>query len=522
MISNNDDGSVTLNNLTNDSPSFGFLEYFLRLSLHSSTVRIINAWEVSNPQLILQFEKRAKDILILDSWLDVASLPNGNSEEEVVRRGFQLGASSSGIKLCVGRVNLKQNEDGVIRKRMLLCKAAVGRSYNTTEDFAKTANIPEGYDSFVVDCHLIEQQQPHTETETETLTDQLEYIVKDGKQILPTYVVVFEYDAEQERRSRQKSQCDNCESAPAIVFCQADSANLCQNCDQALHNSKLTARHTRTPLEAGPQTFSTCRTHTDKIVEFFCPTCSLPVCVHCKMVGHHSTGDTARHKLITVSEAFKGVSEAAKATDPLLEARKRRIMTQIAAVQERTGAVEANATEVQQQLEELYKRAQMDLKAITKRKMNILKGDLIELHREAAEIHHLESFLEYQANGGNTTQFILDWASHQRLRGELHAFPHFRETIDVHPDVKINGSIQVHVDALAAPSSVALGYAGEDNPMKASTLFDRPRYGVIGGSPSRSRTGTPTVDFSSLTKTVRKQPNEIESILANSGALGKI
>jgi hypothetical protein len=36
------------------------IEYFLRLSMHASTAKIMSAWEVSNPQLTLQFEKRSK------------------------------------------------------------------------------------------------------------------------------------------------------------------------------------------------------------------------------------------------------------------------------------------------------------------------------------------------------------------------------------------------------------------------------------------------------------------------------
>jgi hypothetical protein len=483
-----------LNALSNDTQSFGFLEYFLRLSLHASTAKIVNSWEVSNPQLTLQFEKRAKDVLTLDAWVDVTQLPANNTEDDTIRRGFQFNSSGAGIKFSVGRIKLDESgKEGIIRKRMLLCKIAVGRAYNATEDFAKIAALPEGYDSFVIDR---ERVQLTKDLDSDALQE-LEYILKDSTQILPTYVVVFEYDAEMERRSRQKSVCENCESQPAAVFCQADSANLCQSCDSQLHSSKLTCRHVRTPLDAGPQTFSACRQHPDKLVEFFCPTCSRPVCVHCKMVGHHSTGDAARHKLITVAEAFRGVSDSAGASDPLLLSRKQKIEAQVVSVSERVKTIEANATNVGQQLEELYKKALSDLKSITKKKLNVLKGDMVELHREAAEIGQLESFLEYQKTGGNATQFILDWANHQKLRSELHSFVHFREGIDVQPDIKINGAIQVHVDA------------GEADQMRQSSLIDgRPRYTQ---SPGRLR-NTPTVDFSSLTKT-RKPTDHTESTI---------
>ena len=58
---NNNSKSI-LSELTVDSPTFTFIEYFLRLNLHASTAKIIQSYEVSNPQLTLQFEKRSKVI----------------------------------------------------------------------------------------------------------------------------------------------------------------------------------------------------------------------------------------------------------------------------------------------------------------------------------------------------------------------------------------------------------------------------------------------------------------------------
>lgn len=433
-----------LSPLSEDSNAFAYVEYFLRQSLHASTAKIITAHEVSNPQLTLQFEKRCKEVLTVDAWLDVSRLVAPNSEEDVLSRGFHFDGNGSGQRFTVGRVNLdSDSRDGkMITKRFLLCKVAIGRSYNAAEDYATVATIPDHYDSFFVDRDQIQIASACSDTPSKGF----EYIVKESAQILPTFVVSFSLDLDQEQRSRQKVVCENCDQAPATVFCQADSANLCARCDENMHNNKLAARHHRVALENGPQTFSYCRTHADKIVEFFCPTCSKPVCVHCKMVGHHSTGDSAKHKLITVAEAFRSVSESAGAADPLLAARKANIRAQIQAVADRATQVDSNSQEIKEQLEALFQRTLSDLQAITKRKLNVLKGDTVELHRQLTEIEQLEKFLQYQQTGGNATQFILDWAHHQRLRQEQHSFPFFRQTIDVLPDIKINGTIQVHVD----------------------------------------------------------------------------
>ena len=55
--------------------------------------------------------------------------------------------------------------------------------------------------------------------------------------------------------------------------------------------------------------YGTCRVHSDKMVEFFCSECHVPVCVYCKMVGHHSSGENAKHKLISVTEAYEAVNK---------------------------------------------------------------------------------------------------------------------------------------------------------------------------------------------------------------------
>lgn len=460
-------------------------------------------------------------MLTIDSWVDLSTLQQSVGEDEIIRNGFQQIVGSSGFKFSVGQIKpAADEEDKPITKKFLLCKVAIGRAYNSTEDFAKIATIPEGYDSFVLD----RPQKPghqhaedccgHDHHQNQDVTSCNEYIVKDAAQVLPTFVVSVEWDPAAERRSRQKVTCENCEGEVATVFCQADAANLCAACDAAMHASKLAARHVRIPLDQGPQTFSHCRTHPDKIVEFFCPACSKPVCVHCKMVGHHSVGEAARHKLITVAEAFRSVSEASQAADPILEARRTTIGKQIEAVNGCARAVETNAAQIQQSLEEIYKKAQADLKTITKKKLNVLKGDVVELNRQLAEISKLEAFLGYQQAGGNATQFILDWAHHQKLRTELHAFAHFREAIDVQPDIRIHGAIQVHVESAGLPLSPlqqqqqqgSANGGGMENyetvsSMKASALFEG---GKGAKYPQARARPLPTFDLGVYAKTNRK------------------
>ena len=204
------------------SSSFSFLEYYLQISLHATTARIQQAWALSNPHLTLNFEGRCKDILALDAWIDVDSLVPPNTEEDVVKRGFILPGKEASphdsqqppskspsefLKVNVGSLKSVLSAGGggggvkgKIVKKLLLCKVGVGRSYFADEEYAKIGTIPEGYDSFYVsqpkDYSSISENSEYHHT----------YIVKDANQILPLYEVVFDYDPEWEKKSREVSK----------------------------------------------------------------------------------------------------------------------------------------------------------------------------------------------------------------------------------------------------------------------------------------------------------------------------
>lgn len=124
-------------------------------------------------------------------------------------------------------------------------------------------------------------------------------------------------------------------------------------------------------------------------------------------------------------------------------ARKAKIEKQYSLILESAKKIEQNSLAVAKHLEDIYHKALSDLKFITKRKINILKGDVMELERQQNEISAVEEFFNYEKTGTNAIQFILDWSHYLKMKEELHNFSHFKESIDVSPDIKISGAIQV-------------------------------------------------------------------------------
>ncbi|KNC97606.1 uncharacterized protein SPPG_07075 [Spizellomyces punctatus DAOM BR117] len=427
------------------TPEFGALEYELQLALGASTARIVAAHSLSNPHLNVQFEKRCKDMLVLSSWLDASQLAGVNTEDDVIRRGFQFPPAQQGMKFSVGSLAGKgvlkdRKGEGRTLRKALLCRVGVGRAYVADEATAEASPIPNGYDSF----YLREQSAPRDGKKS---LDEYhhEYYIKDTAQVVPVYLVHYDFDFNKERQSREKAKCDNCEEEHATVFCNADAANLCNKCDSQLHVSKLASRHVRTPIGKGSDVFGHCRHHPEKLIEFFCSQCHIPVCVFCKMVGNHANGEAAKHQLVSVAEAYTTVLQEAQTHDPILQTRRTEINNQIAAVNSRAKAVEKMGSQIEAQIEEMYKRAMKDLKNIVQKKLIVLLGDELELARQLAEIDRLEDFLKYQQEGDATT-FLFNWSKHQQCRANLHDFRFFRNEIDVQLDAKVTGNISVIID----------------------------------------------------------------------------
>ncbi|KAJ3096081.1 lariat debranching enzyme [Phlyctochytrium planicorne] len=443
-------GEVKKTQIAPTTAEFGHIEYGLQLALQASTARIVSAYAVSNPNLSVQFDKRCKDILVLQTWIDPSQLVGVNSEDDVIRRGFQLSVTQ-GIKVSVGVLPSQRastaNLAGVpgnpapggremkTQKKLLLCKVGIGRARVSDSLSAERDAIPDGYDSFFIKDSANMKGNGSGEY-------YCEYMIKNPSQILPQYLVSYEYDESKERQSRERPKCDNCEVEVATIYCSSDSANLCNKCDSQLHVSKLASRHVRTPIGKGSDVFGYCRHHPEKLIEFFCSQCHIPVCVFCKMVGNHANGEAAKHQLVSVSEAYQTVLQEAQAIDPILQSRRTEIVNQIASVSNRAKAVDKMCGHLEGQLEEIYKKAVTDLRVAVKEKLEILKGDELELKRQIGEIEFLEEFLRYQQRG-DATQFLFSWARHQHCRAELHDFKFFRNEIDVELDLKISGSLSV-------------------------------------------------------------------------------
>ena len=110
--------------------------------------------------------------------------------------------------------------------------------------------------------------------------------------------------------------CEECKKSDAVFYSSLFKANMCEPCSKRGHAGiELARKHQllpiskvttvlfssffcsssfssfflsplqcMKPMSQSPATFGPCQHHPSRVVEYYCPTCSLPVCVDCKMV----------------------------------------------------------------------------------------------------------------------------------------------------------------------------------------------------------------------------------------------
>jgi hypothetical protein len=137
--------------------------------------------------------------------------------------------------------------------------------------------IPEGFDSLFVHMPESEELSPDN-PEFQALSQYLplqpfqqDYYLLDGNQVLPQYLVEFEYNPADDLAGTvflphfssssisfsvfhaftlKTIMCNQCEQNRATVYCQSDDAYLCADCDEEIHRAnKLMSRHVRRPIE---------------------------------------------------------------------------------------------------------------------------------------------------------------------------------------------------------------------------------------------------------------------------------
>lgn len=361
-----------------------------QLAVRSTGVKEVSIWAISNPQQNVEFERRSASLLRLDSWVDVNAMEDVNSIQEVCQRGFRV--SESGLLFNVGNVNF--GDSAQTQHQFLLCSVAVGKSFVLDGPEAER-KLPAGYDSLYV-------HDPAGEGSPDGPGYAHKYVVFDGAQSLPRYVVHFTFDPVSPV-SRQK----------------VGEINL----------SELRSKIAQALSVLGP-----------------------------------SASAAAERMLADVGSSYESALKKSSDADPLLEERKRSISDALKQVDEKLSSIQANSKAVEDALYARMQEAIFALQDATQKKMNALLSEELELRRQLGQIAWIEGFVTTMQETLPPMTFITAWERHAAVRAGMYAALGGRISTraldDIQPDMAVVGSVQVVCGKAAASASAAAAQGG--------------------------------------------------------------
>ena len=180
------------------------------------------------------------------------------------------------------------------------------------------------------------------------------------------------------------------------------------------------------------------------------------------MVGSHSSGPAAQHKLVSIGDAYNEARAASSEPDEKLQTQQARVRQQLAVVDEKLRAVNVNSAKVEENIYQILQEALFQLQDETQRKMNVLLGEELELRRQLEQIGWAESFLDRQRSQAKPVNFLTMWKAHLDCRAHLakQHMPHRELLEQVQPDMRLVGGIEVVTESTSAPQ---IGRAANPN-----------------------------------------------------------
>ncbi|CEG49196.1 Predicted E3 ubiquitin ligase [Plasmopara halstedii] len=489
--------------LSQSSKEFERVKYLLQCSLPGYRVHenvVIS--DLQNPSLVAQYEQHTAGLLELDSWVAVNDL--GKDLADVHSYGFtSYDATDTNMKFTTGNLQfsapLDQSRDAKNHpsstRQLVLCKIAVGRSLAINDEKEAKARLPIGYHSY-----YLHQDASGTQDQYSHRGYYHEYILTNTMQILPQYLVRFTYSAA--NYGIAIASCALCEQHPAVVTCRNCEAQICAQCDHEVHSAnKLVRRHKRTPVKSQARNLGsenirrdrrrssnpsmeycldniadlketeeiinaiiakqmdsnvlaqdvqhpTCRSHSNKLVEFFCPVCQVAVCVSCKMIGDHSIGEKGSHRLLTVADAYESCIRESLRPDPLIMSRKSAIGKKLQLLSGIQQSVQSNKTQVANAINELCARVLQELNEASATKMRILSGEMLELERQSQQIDWVEESLQDHRTILSAVEFLSAWNEHKKLRAQQRECPnvaHNNHADQVQANLHLAGNLHIIV-----------------------------------------------------------------------------
>ena len=459
--------------ITRDSDEWGVAECMLQVIYRTSNVSLRSLWSISNPALLARFERKGRDTFgMFPTVISAEDIPRNVTLGTVCDKGYP--ELPEGVRVKIGNVPLPSGYlnagvDGTRKqgrgRRMfeaLLCRVMIGRSYvmdeletrsdPTTGRRSGIEELSPDYDSILIrpgptdgDMHALTVSAstpssltkgflpPHTFCQS--------YILRSGEQILPMFVCRFEVDTDKDE-PLALIPCQNCDTNPATIWCAADSAALCPDCDEAHHSvNRLTQRHIRVPINERPREPGPCMVKVDLPAELWSDTMGLAVSKDAQKEHFPKT------EFEDIRESYKSSIRVARREDPDFERIKENLLSRIKAEDETIELVQRMFKDAEEMSYRKIADALQKALALTEAKIGKLIEDEKSLQEKIQFLQWSEELLQPYAHILPPPEWLELWLTHYRM---VRKFILPEDTNDSgnrkHEEIKLAGHLVVKED----------------------------------------------------------------------------
>ncbi|KAL8271405.1 hypothetical protein Esti_004606 [Eimeria stiedai] len=414
-------------------------EYWLKLSYFTADLHVVRAWSLNSKSTEVSFESQARASVasslrppwpprqlssdaasafalhgpVVYSFLDADCMQDPQDLDEVLKgKRFTCNWEQQIFPAGALEAPSSYSASPTGTFRVLLCKLATGSTLAHDEsagDFA-TREIPGAYASLA----LIESSPATNETKMLRMM----YRVKKGSQVLPSVVLEFSFVSLLIEVSQP--MCEVCELLPATLFCPADRAHLCDECDELHHSaSRLLSRHKRLPVTHSPFQFGQCPNHPSEMIDCVCMVCFVALCPHCILIGHHSAADFSEHPLISTLDAYKMSMQGTSPSEEALTMRREKILGDLQGNHRLLSRLHANFSSVHRRIDDSNKALLAQLQGLKHRQVGFLQAVKRELLTEFLLIEWMEAFFSHLRLALGPSDYLTYQHRHDLLASEL-------------------------------------------------------------------------------------------------------
>jgi len=353
-------------------------QYELQLIFRTTNLHITGAWRLANDSTIEAHKAQAEALSgpVLHSWFPVDALRSFATLNQILA-GKMPPIDWRSFLFPVGSLELRDS----LSNHFVLCHLAIG--VTGPKDLSSGIwRVPEHLSSLVSMEDRIDDDMRMT------------FVVRQSDQVIPVAVVEVAFSPKFIELS--VINCEMCENSKATVYCSADRAHLCGECDRNHHAiSQLFSKHKRVPVEQSPMQFGACPDHPNERLECMCFECMDLVCSLCVLMGRHAAKSCKEHRLVSTVESFKSAMMRTSPADVDAKEAEKKLKATLDSRHQELTDVYVNFDALQQLLNRVLESCCTSIDMIQKRRVGYLQALRRQLLSQLLSIEWFESHLAH-------------------------------------------------------------------------------------------------------------------------------